>query len=378
MSISLILLAAGNSVRFQSKTPKPYHKLGSKSLLEISLLKMRQLKEIKNIIIVINKGHKKYIKNLGVKKIKLVYGGATRKDSTYIALKWLIKQKKISKVLIHDVARPNFSIKLIKSIIKNSKNNKSVIPVLKINDALKEKLNNKKIINKSREKFFTTQTPQCFNLKEIFNLHNKKNAKYIDDDLSLNTNLSNVSLIPGEKSNFKITDQNDFNDLKNFYKTKTSVGLGFDVHRLVEKRVLMLGGIKIESKLGTLGHSDGDPVLHSVIDALLGACGMGDIGNKFPDNKKKYKDVSSSLLTKYVINEISRKNYFINNIDINIITQTPKISKYKKKIANNISKLCNISVNRINIKGKTTEKLGLIGKEKAIASEVIVSVIKYE
>ena len=85
------------------------------------------------------------------------------------------------------------------------------------------------------------------------------------------------------------------------------------MHRLVEKRVLMLGGIKIESKLGTLGHSDGDPVLHSVIDALLGACGMGDIGNKFPDNKKKYKDISSSLLTKYVINEINRKNYFINN-----------------------------------------------------------------
>ena len=144
------------------------------------------------------------------------------------------------------------------------------------------------------------------------------------------------------------------------------------------KRKLYLGGLKIESRLGTLGHSDGDPVLHSITDAILGACSMGDIGQKFSDKSKRYKNIRSTVLLKKVLEEIKSKGYLINNIDVNIITQTPKIKKFKKKIIDNIAKLCEVSKNQINIKGKTTEKLGVIGKEKAIACEVITSVIKYD
>ncbi len=105
---------------------------------------------------------------------------------------------------------------------------------------------------------------------------------------------------------------------------------------------------------------------------------MGDIGEKYSNKSKKFKNIRSTILLKKVINEIKLKNYFINNLDINIITQTPKISKYKIKITKSISNICEISTNQINIKGKTTEKLGLIGKEKAIACEVIASVTKYD
>ena len=138
-----------------------------------------------------------------------------------------------------------------------------------------------------------------------------------------------------------------------------------------------MAGLRIKSKLGTLGHSDGDPVLHSITDAILGACKMGDIGQMFSDKSKKFKNIRSPLLLQKVIKQIKSMDYLINNIDINIITQTPKIKNYKKKMKNNIAKLCEISSNQINIKGKTTEKLGVIGKEKAIACEVICSVIKY-
>ena len=127
-----------------------------------------------------------------------------------------------------------------------------------------------------------------------------------------------------------------------------------------------------------MGHSDGDPVLHSVTDAILGACKMGDIGQMFSDKSKKFKNIRSTFLLKKVIDQINLKGYFINNIDINIITQTPKIKNLKNKMIDNIAKLCEISKNQINIKGKTTEKLGVIGKEKAIACEVICSVIKYD
>ena len=150
------------------------------------------------------------------------------------------------------------------------------------------------------------------------------------------------------------------------------------MHRLVPGKKLYLGGIKIPSLLGTLGHSDGDPVLHAVTDAILGACNMGDIGEKFSDKNKRFKNIRSTVLLNNIINEVKSKGYMINNIDINIITEKPKIQKYKKKITNCIAKICKILPTQINIKGKTTEKLGVIGKEKAIACEVIVSVVNYD
>ncbi len=381
MNFCLIILAGGNSHRFNSNIGKPYQKLGGKSLIEINVIKARKFKQIKKIILVYNKKDAKRVKSLKLKDVKLVTGGNTRQQSTYNALKYLKSQNKISKVLIHDVARPNFSTKLIGSIIKNMKSSRAVIPKIKVQDAIKQIIDSSKeeyIVSKKRDKLFLTQTPQAFNLKEIYYLHKTNSGKYRDDDLSLYMDLNKVKFIEGEKNNFKITFKSDFENLKNIYKSNQSVGIGFDVHRLIPKRKLFLAGLRIKSKLGTLGHSDGDPVLHSVTDAILGACKMGDIGQMFSDKSKKFKNIRSTVLLQKVIYQIKSKGYFINNIDINIITQTPKINIYKNKMINNIAKLCQISNNQINIKGKTTEKLGVIGREKAIACEVICSVIKYD
>ena len=381
MSFCLIILAAGNSSRFRSNVGKPYQKIGGKSLIEINLIKAQKFKQIKKIILVYNKKDLKLLKLLKLKNIKLVAGGKSRQQSTLNALKFLINQKGPSKVLIHDVARPNFSTKLLNSIMRNMKNYKSVVPKINVQDAIKQIIDSSKeeyIVSKKRDNLFLTQTPQAFNLNEIYDLHKKNADKYKDDDISLYIDLNRVKFIEGEKNNFKITDKSDLENLKKIYKSQQSVGIGFDVHRLVPKRKLFLAGLKIKSKLGTLGHSDGDPVLHSVTDAILGACKMGDIGQMFSDKNKKFKNIRSTILLQQVIDKIKLKGYFINNIDINIITQTPKIKNIKNKMINNISKLCEISKNQINIKGKTTEKLGLIGKEKAIACETICSVIKYD
>ena len=381
MSFSLIILAGGNSHRFRSNIGKPYQKLGGKSLIEINLIKARKFKEIKKIILVYNKKDSKRVKSLKLKNVKLITGGKNRKQSTFNALKWLIHKKGISKVLIHDVARPNFSSDLLGSILRKMRNARAVVPKIKIQDAIKQIIDSSKeeyIIGRKRDNLFLTQTPQAFNLSEIYNLHKTNSHKYKDDDISLYMDLNKVKFIDGEKNNFKITDKSDFENLKSIYKSKLSVGIGFDVHRLVPKRKLYLAGLKVKSKLGTLGHSDGDPVLHSITDAILGACKMGDIGRMFSDKNNKFKNIKSSILLQRVIEKIKLKGYYINNIDINIITQTPKIKSYKKEIINNIAKLCEISNNQINVKGKTTEKLGVIGKEKAIACEVITSVIKYD
>ena len=381
MSFCLIILAGGKSHRFKSNIGKPYQKIAGKSLIEINLIKARKFKEIKKIILVYNKKDSKRVKSLKLKNVKLVTGGKSRQQSAFNALKYLINQKGISKVLIHDVARPNFSTKLLSSIIRNMRNARAVVPKIKIQDAVKQLIGSSKdeyIVGRRRDNLFLTQTPQAFNLKEIYHLHKTNSKKYKDDDISLYMDLNNVKFLEGEKSNFKITDQSDFQNLSNIYRFYQNVGLGFDVHRLVPKRKLYLAGLRIKSKLGTLGHSDGDPVLHSVTDAILGACKMGDIGQMFSDRSKKFKNIRSTILLKKIIKQIKSKGYFINNIDINVITQTPKIKNYKNKMISNIANLCEISIDQINIKGKTTEKLGIIGKEKAIACEVICSVIKYD
>jgi len=381
MSFCLIILAAGNSHRFGSNVGKPYQKIGGKSLIEINVIKARKFNEIKKIILVYNKKDSKRVRSIKLKNVKLIVGGKSRQQSTYNALRYLVSQKGTTKVLIHDVARPNFSTKLLGSILRNMRNARAVIPKIKIQDAIKQIIDSSKeeyIVGKKRNNLFLTQTPQGFNLNEIYHLHKTQSGKYKDDDISLYMDLNKVKFIDGEKNNFKITDKSDFETLRSIYKSKQSVGIGFDVHRLVPKRKLYLAGLKIKSKVGTLGHSDGDPVLHSVTDAILGASKMGDIGQMFSDKSKRFKNIRSEILLQQVIKQIKFKNYFINNIDINIITQTPKIKNIKNKMKNNIARLCEISKNQINIKGKTTEKLGVVGKGNAIACEVICSIIRYD
>ena len=371
MSNCFIILAGGESKRFNSKIPKSYHFYKGKPLLLHSIDKAKKYKKFNKIVLVINKKHKKLLKDLKIENIKIVEGGSTRAESAYKALK-SIKKDNIKNIMIHDAARPNFSLKLLERLDKKLKTNDCVIPAIQTPDTIKHKSSNI-IKNLKRDDIYLIQTPQAFNYDALFNLQNNRSIN-ITDDASLFTRAGKkIKIIKGEVNNNKITIKSDidtFNSIK--------YGLGFDVHRLVPNKELYIGGIKIPSPRGTLGHSDGDPVLHSVIDAILGACGMGDIGEKFSDKNKKFKNIRSTILLTKIIKQIKIKGYSINNIDINIITQKPKIKIYKKKIVKCIAKLCEIFISQINIKGKTTEKLGLIGKEKAIACEVIASVIKYD
>ena len=368
MNSCFIILAGGESKRFNSKTPKPYHLYKGRPLLLHSIDKAKNYKKFKKIVLVINKKHKKLIKDLKIKNIKIIEGGNTRAESAYKALK-SINSYNIKNVIIHDAARPNFSLKLLDKLHNELKSHDCVIPAIQSLDSIKQK-SLKIIKNLKRQDIYLIQTPQAFDYKKLYSLQNDK-SKNITDDASLFAIAGKkIKIIKGEYNNKKITLNSDI-------KIDNSIkyGLGFDVHRLVPNKKLYLGGVIIPSPLGTLGHSDGDPVLHAVTDAILGACGMGDIGEKFSDRNKKFKNIRSTILLKKIIDQVKNKGYLINNIDINIITQKPKIQKYKKKIINCIAKICRISPSKINIKGKTTEKLGVIGKEKAIACEVIASVI---
>jgi len=375
MSFFLILLAAGNSKRLKSSTPKPFNKINNKTLLEHCINAFKNFHKIKKIIVVYNSKNKKYINKIDLKNIIKIRGGKTRQESVFRALK-KIKKMNCKKVIIHDVARPYPPKNLISNLLNKLKNNDAVVPVIIANDATKRANENVIFKNIKRDSLRFAQTPQGFTYKKIYKKHEENINLSFDDDSALFTEAGEkVVCIKGSKINFKVTDKGDLDLLKSIKRSKNYVGIGFDIHRLVKKRKLYLGGVKIPFHLGLKGHSDSDPVLHALIDSLLGASRLGNIGKLFPNNKKN-KNIRSTFLLSKVIKLIKSENFFINNIDINIITQKPKINKYSQKMIRVISKICEINKNQINIKGKTTEKLGLIGDEKAIASEVISLITK--
>ena len=364
MNNYFIILASGQSKRFNSNKPKQFITYKNKALFEHSLDKAIISKLFKKIILVVN--DKNQIKKKYSKNVLIIKGGKERSDSSLIALKY-IKKFNPNNVLIHDAARPNFTIKLLKNLIRSLKTNKASIPVISSKDSIKYKVKNQ-LFNLERKNSYLTQTPQAFKFKDIYDLSIKqKNIIQDEATLFINNNLK-IKFINGETLNNKITFKEDIDN------TKTYFGIGFDIHRLIENKKLYLGGIKVPYHSGLKGHSDGDVILHSIIDALLGAMRKKDIGTFFPDNQNKFKNIRSPNMLKPIIEVLYKNNFYINNLDINLICEKPKVSKYRTKIINSLSNLLNLDKDLINLKGKTVEKLGLIGKEKAIACEVICSI----
>lgn len=156
------------------------------------------------------------------------------------------------------------------------------------------------------------------------------------------------------------------------------IGLGYDIHRLEENRKLILGGVEIPFEKGLYGHSDADVLIHSIIDAMLGALALGDIGTHFPDTDEKYKNISSVILLKEVDKLIHEKNYKINNIDANIIAQKPKLRPYIDLIRKSLSETLNIDIDLISIKAKTNEKMDSVGELKSIEAHSVIMLIKGE
>ena len=368
MNNYFVILAAGKSKRFNKKIPKQFFNYRNKEIIDHSIEKSLNSKLFKKILIVSNN-----LKHLKKKKypksISIIKGGKERSDSSLKALKYL-KRYKPKNVFIHDAARPNFSIRLLKNIAKNLKNNKAVVPVISSKDTIKYKTQNQ-IFNLNRNNLLLTQTPQAFRFEELYKIAKDQKNKVTDEaTLFINKDFK-IKFIPGEKANDKITYIEDIKTPKTFY------GIGFDIHKLVENKKLYLGGVKIPFHSGLEGHSDGDVILHAIIDSILGAIRKKDIGTYFP-NTKQFKNIRSPKMLKPIMINLNKSNFFINNLDINLICQKPRVSKYRDKIIKSVSKLTGINENQINLKGKTVEKLGLIGKEKAIACETIISITKYD
>ena len=291
------------------------------------------------------------------------------------------KKFKAENIIIHDVVRPFFSINLLQNILESLKKNDCVIPFINVYDSIRF-YKKKYYKNISRENLKLIQTPQGFKFKIIYDAHrNVKKNDFTDDSMLAFENGNDISLIPGEILNFKITEKKDlkksFNQLINFMnQTDVRTGSGFDVHKFTSGNHIKLLGIRIPFNKSLDGHSDADVGLHSIVDAILGSIGKGDIGEHFPPTEKKWKNKNSIFFLKYANNLLKINNFFINNLDITIRCEKPKIISWKKKMKDKIASLLKINVELININGTTTEKLGFLGREEGIACQSMITVSK--
>lgn len=379
--IHFIILAAGKSERFKkkkNKISKQFYKFRGISPLEHLITSVSNSPSINSITLVINKDDKEEIKGFKMKYPKLntvVSGGNTRQKSVFIALK-NIRKKRIKTrndiVLIHDAARPFLENRIIENCILHLKKYDGVFPALNTDDTLR----NKKNLNTyDRDIIISSQTPQAFKFDKIYIAHKRAKGDYSDDVAIANEFGLRLKKIEGQKLNFKITNPSDIviyeKLIDQYYRTR--VGNGFDFHKFKKGKSIKLGGLKIKSKFSLEANSDGDPILHSITDAILGALNEKDIGFHFEPDSKTYKNVNSVIFINKALKLLKNKKGEIINLDLNIICDYPKINPIRDNIRNNLSKILKINKDSINIKATSTEDEGFVNTKKGIACQTMIS-----
>ncbi|MBL0708844.1 MAG: bifunctional 2-C-methyl-D-erythritol 4-phosphate cytidylyltransferase/2-C-methyl-D-erythritol 2,4-cyclodiphosphate synthase [Sulfurimonas sp.] len=354
--LTLVLLAAGSSSRFECSSKKQWLRIGHRPLWQEVAKKCVETKLFSKIIITSAKEDIMFMKNYDL--FTFVQGSTTRQKSLQNAL----KKVETDFVLVSDIARACISEKLLKNIISQIGKADCIVPYLEVSDTV---VYEDKTID--RQKVKRVQTPQL-SRTSVLKTSLETDEEFTDESSAIVAYGGSREFVLGDSEANKITFVKDLNQLSCLAKpsTDTFSGTGFDVHAFDEKTDMYLCGVKIDVDFGFRAHSDGDVAIHALIDALLGAAGMGDIGDIFPDSSDEFKDIDSKILLQRVVKKIYDFGFIIVNVDITIAAQTPKISKYKLQMRKTIAKILKCDSSRVNIKATTTEKLGFIGRSEGV------------
>ncbi len=383
----VIIAAAGSGTRMGFGKNKVLLPLLGMPILIRSIKKFTSQAWVKEIIVVVRREDYSEIDNLikqwDVRIDQLIIGGKRRQDSVALGLQSLSDD--IEWVFIHDAARPLIESKVINDAYTQVQKYQAIGVAVPVKDTIKV-INNEQVVENTpnRAKLWAIQTPQAFSYSLIKQAYQQAeiNGWEGTDDCSLVENMGfPVKLIAGSYSNIKITTKEDLQLAKVLLKMQTGgslvmkSGIGYDVHRLVKERQLILGGVKIDHPCGLAGHSDADVVTHALMDSLLGAAGLGDIGRHFPDTEPEYQGISSIELLKQVTAKLSSLNYQVNNVDLVIIAQRPKLAPYVERMRSVLAEVLGIDPGNINIKATTTEGLGFCGREEGIAAFACATIL---
>ena len=356
--ITLVLLAAGSSSRFNSPAKKQWIRIGSKPLWQFVADRFLDFDLFDKVIITAAKGEERYMCYHG--EYEIVTGGNTRQESLKNALEKVTSEY----VIVSDIARACVEKKTLLELIEHKEEADVIVPYIDVSDTV---VYDDVTIDRNRLK--RIQTPQLSKVAKLkAALQTKK--EFTDESSAIVADGGTRGFVKGSAHALKITYKEDIKNLPCLKSPSSEmlVGTGFDVHEFdVTKSYLYLCGEKLEAGYGFKAHSDGDVAIHALIDALLGAAGMGDIGELFPDTDAAYAGIDSKKLLEDVLMRIRSCGFELVNVDLTIIAQKPKIAPYKERFRKNIAAICQLPSVKVNIKATTTEKLGFIGRAEGVA-----------
>ncbi|MBQ2953449.1 MAG: 2-C-methyl-D-erythritol 4-phosphate cytidylyltransferase [Clostridia bacterium] len=309
----------------------------------------------------------------------VVPGGATRQESVWNGLCAL--PEAADRVLIHDGARCLVDADTIRRCMESVEACGSGVAAVPVVDTIKQVDAEGVVVSTpDRSTLMAVQTPQAFDTALIRRAHEAAMAEGFigTDDASLVERLGYpVRLTQGSRRNIKLTTPEDINMAQAFLGSgfpALRVGQGYDVHRLVEGRDLILCGVKVAHTLGLLGHSDADVALHALMDAMLGAMALGDIGKHFPDTDERYRGISSMKLLAHVVSLLAEHGAQVTNCDVTIVAQKPKLLPHIPQMRQNVAEALSLPLDRVNVKATTTERLAFEGREEGISAQAVVMV----
>ena len=380
MGVTLILACAGKGERAQLGYNKILFRCNDKTTAfdtkddGSDLVFMRSLnafidsKLVDNYVLAVSQCDYDYIKSIVPAFVKVVLGGATRTESIKNALEHVFDDI----VLIHDGARPYVDKQTIINCIESAKKYGSGIAAVATEDTVCAAEDEFITAYKGKSGLYRLQTPQGFKtdlIKKAYDL--AKDKVFNDDGEVFKEYIGQPHLSKGNSNNIKLTFAEDFK------KTEPiRTGIGFDCHKLVLNRKLILGGVEIPFSKGLLGHSDADVLAHAVMDAVLSALSLRDIGYHFPDTDEKYKNANSMELMKKVIEMAKQVGYKINSVSATILAEKPKLSPYITAITENLAKTIGISESMVGIGATTLEGLGFVGREEGICAQATAVLTK--
>ena len=382
MTVAAIIPAAGSGTRMKLDQPKQYHELHGAPILIHTVRAFYDHPEVDQIVVCVpgdwieTTSRLFYDHGLSSDKLQVTEGGARRQDSVKAGLYRLDENTEV--VLVHDGARPLVSHRVISNCIEGAQSCGAAIAAVPVKDTLKLGGSDNRVEQTiSRDHMWQAHTPQAAQyglLKAAFEEFGERDVT--DESMLLELAGVPVALVESEETNLKITRPDDLELADKIMTTNTTpqikIGHGFDAHRLVEDRKLVLGGVTIPYELGLAGHSDADVVNHALCDGLLGALGKGDIGSHFPDSDAAYKDIYSITLLEKVMESMQQQRYRVSNIDITIVCQKPKLAPHLPAMKTVLAKTCRVDEGDINIKATTTEKMGYTGRGEGISCHAVV------
>lgn len=361
MKVSLVLACAGMGARTGLNKNKILYDANGITVLERTLSAFEDSGLIDQTIICASKTDFEQIKGLVKGKAQVVEGGLTRTQSVKNALSLVDGDI----VLIHDGARPFVSTKLIKDCIDCTIKNGSAIPVIPTRNTMLKTQGEVVSEYLGKDQLFSVQTPQGFNsqlIKKAYEMSEDKS--YNDDGEVYKQFIGELFTYAGDAKNVKLTYYEDFELLND--KPSCRVGTGFDCHKLVENRKLILGGVQIEHTKGLLGHSDADVLTHAIMDAILSALSLRDIGYHFSDKDEKYKDACSMDLLEKVLQMVDKEGYKVESVSATIMAEKPKLMPHIPNITNNLANALSLPAHLVGIGATTLEGLGFVGREQGI------------